>query len=85
MTVKENAVEPLERRKNGALDGKLIYMSTVTDPYQPVERQVELARGVLEVLADRHIPKLVVQTPTWFATATCSARSRSAAGGCRST
>ena len=62
VTVKENAVELLERRKSGALDGKLIYMSTVTDPYQPVERQVNLTRGLLQVLADRHSPKLVVQT-----------------------
>ena len=60
--VKENALELLERRKRGALDGKLIYMSTVTDPYQPIERQLDLTRGLLEVLADRHSPKLVVQT-----------------------
>ena len=60
--VKENALELLERRKRGALDGKLIYMSTVTDPYQPIERQLDLTRSLLEVLADRHSPKLVVQT-----------------------
>ena len=60
--VKENALELLERRKRGALDGKLIYMSTVTDPYQPIERQLDLTRDLLEVLADRHSPKLVVQT-----------------------
>ena len=41
VTVKENAVELLEKRKPGVLDGKLIYMSSVTDPYQPVERQLE--------------------------------------------
>ena len=60
--VKENAVELLMRRKVGKLDGKRIYMSSVTDPYQPVERTVGLTRGVLHVLADRHAPKLVVQT-----------------------
>ncbi|MXW23917.1 MAG: radical SAM protein [Chloroflexi bacterium] len=60
--VKENAVELLMRRKVGKLDGKRIYMSSVTDPYQPVERTVGLTRGVLQVLADRHAPKLVVQT-----------------------
>ena len=58
--VKENAVERLRRRR-GSLDGKLIYMSSVTDPYQPIERQIELTRGLLEMLA-RHRPKLVVQT-----------------------
>ena len=62
VTVKENAIELLERRKQGTLDGKLIYMSTVTDPYQPIERQLDLTRGLLEILADRHRPKLVVQT-----------------------
>ena len=60
--VKANAVELMRRRGVGKLDGKYIYMSSVTDPYQPVERNVELTRGVLQVLADRHAPKLVVQT-----------------------
>ena len=60
--VKENAVELIRRRKIGKLDGKCIYMSSVTDPYQPIERTVGLTRGVLQALADRHAPKLVVQT-----------------------
>ena len=62
VTVKENAVALLKKRKPGFLDGKHIYMSSVTDPYQPVEREVELTRQLLEVMADRHKPKLVVQT-----------------------
>ena len=62
MTVKENAVSKLERLRS-SLDGKLIYMSSVTDPYQPIERHVKLTRNLLEVLAEpRHKPKLVVQT-----------------------
>ena len=63
--VKENAVELLRKekfRKRQALDGKSIYMSTVTDPYQPIERKLRLTRGLLEVMADGHKPKLVVQT-----------------------
>ncbi len=59
--VKENAVERLQQRR-GSLDGKLIYMSSVTDPYQPIERELKLTRGLLEVLASHHRPKLVVQT-----------------------
>ena len=62
VTVKENAVALLKKRKPGYLDGKRIYMSSVTDPYQPVEREVELTRQLLVIMADRHKPKLVVQT-----------------------
>ena len=62
VTVKENGPEVLRKRKVGSLDGKTIYMSSVTDPYQPVERQIGLTRRLLEVLAERHKPKLVVQT-----------------------
>ena len=65
VVVKENAVELLEKRLNRKpefLDDKLIYMSSVTDPYQPVERELGLTRRLLEVMADGHSPKLVVQT-----------------------
>ena len=68
VTVKENAVSKLTNMKT-SLVGKLIYMSSVTDPYQPIEhrlRQTEyggITRGVLEFLAEPHRkPKLVVQT-----------------------
>ena len=63
VVVKENAVELLMKRKPGTLDGKSIYLSSVTDPYQPVERQLKLTRGILQAMADRgDKPKLVVQT-----------------------
>ncbi len=62
VNVKENAVELMAKRKPGRLDGKLIYMSSVTDPYQPVERELKLTRGILEIMAERHKPKLVIQT-----------------------
>ena len=62
VTVKENAVELIAKRKPGWLDGKLIYMSSVTDPYQPIERELRLTRRILEVMAERHRPRLVVQT-----------------------
>lgn len=59
--VKENAIECLERRRS-SLNGKLIYMSSVTDPYQPIERKLKITRGLLEVMARGHRPRLVVQT-----------------------
>ena len=58
----ETSLELLGRMQDGALDGKRIYMSSVTDPYQPVERRVKLTRGLLEIMAERHAPKLLVQT-----------------------
>lgn len=59
--VKRNAVDYLDRRR--ALQGKKIYMSSVTDPYQPLEAKIELTRQILEVLADEHRqPRLVIQT-----------------------
>ena len=60
--VKDNAIRLMEAYPPGALNGKLIYMSSVTDPYQPVERKLGLTRRLLEVLADRHSPRLVPDT-----------------------
>ena len=62
IVVKENAVELMSKRRNGGLDGKRIYMSSVTDPYQPIERKLELTRELLKIMAERHRPKLMVQT-----------------------
>lgn len=60
--VKENAVQSLRKRRPGSLDDKLIYMSSVTDPYQPIERKLQLTRQLLEIFSESHKPKLVVQT-----------------------
>ena len=63
VTVKENALALLrKKRKRGTLRGKTVYLSSVTDPYQPVERTLELTRSILKELADFHQPRLVVQT-----------------------
>lgn len=61
VNVKENAVSKLDGLKR-SLDGKFIYMSSVTDPYQPIERKLEITRGLLNIMAERHKPKLVIQT-----------------------
>ena len=60
VVVKNNAVEKLKRMRTDLRD-KTIYMSSVTDPYQLVERRLELVRELLEILAERGA-RLVVQT-----------------------
>jgi len=63
VSVKQNAKANLRKKYPPfSLDEKLIYMSSVTDPYQPIERRVKLTRAILDVLAAEHRPKLVVQT-----------------------
>ena len=62
VTVKENAVALMQKIRKGSLNGKRIYMSSVTDPYQPIESKLEITRHLLNVLAENHEPKLVVQT-----------------------
>ena len=83
VAVKENATELLKRRRRGALDGKLIYMSTVTDPYQPVDRRLGLTRSLLEILAERHSPRLVVQTRSPDVVRDCDLFSKIEQGGGR--
>jgi DNA repair photolyase len=57
---KTNALE-LARRHGYKLAGQAVYISSVTDPYQPVERSLCLTRGILEELVP-HQPRLVIQT-----------------------
>ena len=53
--VKENAVERLKievaKKKKG-----LVLLSSVTDPYQPIEAEYRITRGCLEVLLDHQYP-----------------------------
>jgi DNA repair photolyase len=58
--VKENALEVLRKMKTD-LRGKTVYMSSVTDPYQPIERRLLLVRSLLGELLERGV-RLVVQT-----------------------
>ena len=62
VTVKENAISLMQKARKGSLDGKRIYMSSVTDPYQPIESKLEITRSLLNDLAQQHKPKLVIQT-----------------------
>jgi len=60
--VKQNAITLLKKVRPGTLTGKWVYMSSVTDPYQPIEKVLELTRDLLRELAGRDQPKLVIQT-----------------------
>lgn len=57
---KTNAVE-LARRFGPKIAGQSVYLSSVTDPYLPAERTLELTRGIVEALIE-HQPRLLVQT-----------------------
>ena len=55
--VKEDAPELLRKELSArAWEPKVLIMSGVTDPYQPVERRMKITRGCLEVLAEFRNP-----------------------------
>jgi DNA repair photolyase len=65
VSVKSNAVAMVvEACRSGELEsGDKVYMSSVTDPYQPIEGKLRLTRGVLEAILESGIqPRLTIQT-----------------------
>ncbi len=61
--VKQNAAVLLEKAgRQGKLNGKRIYMSSVTDPYQPQEAKSGITRACLAVMLRYPPALLVVQT-----------------------
>ncbi len=58
--VKQNAALKLTRMRR-SLEDKTIYMSSATDPYQPIEQRLKLTRSLLPILSERGA-RLVVQT-----------------------
>ena len=57
---KANAID-LARSQAYKVAGRAVYLSTVTDPYLPVERSLGLTRGILEALLPQQ-PRLLIQT-----------------------
>jgi DNA repair photolyase len=63
VAVKENAEQLLrEAGRKGKLRNRNLYLATVTDPYQPIERKLELTRACLKALIDYPPRLLTVQT-----------------------
>jgi DNA repair photolyase len=62
LQVKENALLLLKKYRKKNLQDKTIYMSSVTDPYQPIEKELEITRSILKELSEFHQPRLVIQT-----------------------
>jgi DNA repair photolyase len=58
--VKENALSLL-RKSQKPLRDKTIYISSVTDPYQPIEKSTEITREILKELI-KYQPRIVIQT-----------------------
>jgi DNA repair photolyase len=57
---KVNAVE-VARRQAAKVAGQALYVSSVTDPYLPAERGLQLTRGILQILI-AYQPRLLIQT-----------------------
>lgn len=60
LVAKKNAIL-LAYKQAQKVAGQAVYMSSVTDPYLPVERRLMLSRGILEAMLPAQ-PRLVVQT-----------------------
>lgn len=60
LKAKVNAVA-LAHQQGPKIAGAALYMSSVTDPYLPIERSLQLTRGILEAILP-YQPRLVVQT-----------------------
>ena len=61
--VKNNAADLVRALAPGYMNDRVYYVSTVTDPYQPIERKVGTTRAILEALAQNQPRvKLVIQT-----------------------
>lgn len=58
--VKSNAID-LIRKQHGKLKDSIVYMSSVTDPYQPIDRLTKITRELIKELYEQKA-KLVIQT-----------------------
>ena len=68
LSVKENAITLLRKKRKKPLIDKTIYLSSVTDPYQPIEKELQLTKQILQELLDYHQVRLVIQTRSQLVT-----------------
>ena len=67
--VKTNLVTQINAVKPGSMNHKTYYISTVTDPYQPVEKLAKATRSLLLVILKNHPQaRLVIQTRSTLVT-----------------
>ncbi|MGQ9478929.1 MAG: radical SAM protein [Thermoproteota archaeon] len=66
LDIKVNAVEVLEKEVKSRRVGR-VYLSSLTDPYQPAEEKYGLTRRIIEVLTENHFP-VVIQTKSSLVT-----------------
>ncbi|MES2463721.1 MAG: radical SAM protein [Armatimonadota bacterium] len=59
--IKQNAVDALQRESH-KLQGKTVFFSSATDPYQPIELRLGLTRALLEVLLAAFPERVHIQT-----------------------
>jgi DNA repair photolyase len=59
--IKRNAVDALQRESH-KLQGKTVFFSSATDPYQPVEKRLGLTRALLEILLASFPAHVHIQT-----------------------
>jgi len=57
--VKVNALKLLASELRGKPKGPVL-LSSVTDPYQPLEKKYELTRGILQLLAEQQFPTTIL-------------------------
>ena len=65
VSVKRNAAALIAKAcRSGELpSGDAVYMSSATDPYQPIERRLEVTRSILETALEHGVqPRLTIQT-----------------------
>jgi DNA repair photolyase len=62
LQVKENAIQLLRKYRKKPLIDKTIYISSVTDPYQPIEKELKIMREILTEFSEFHKPRIVIQT-----------------------